>query len=55
MKSAIAYATHLSEGVTELSLLRQNKWERLTEFMHVSVLLGIKIDEINYDFVKIYE
>lgn len=52
---AVAYATHLSEGATELKLLRLNKEMHIKQFMNYSLQLGKEIDEINFEFKAVYD
>ena len=52
---AVAYATHLSDGATELKLLKLNKDEHIKQFMTYSKKLGKEIDEINFEFKGVYD
>jgi hypothetical protein len=55
VNQAVAYATHLSEGATELEMLKQNKDEKIKQFLHYSSKLGKEIDAINMEFKSTYD
>ena len=47
LEQAMSYAIHLSEGATELKLLKSDKEKHVKNFMNYSQELGQEIDEIN--------
>lgn len=54
LRAVISYATHLSEGATELTLLRQNHDERIQQFLNQSQIISKQVDLVNFDIFKIY-
>ena len=55
MTDAVSYATHLSEGATELETLKENKDKKIKQFLQYSTKLGHEIDAINMEFKRAYD
>lgn len=49
-----AYAHHLTTGVTELALLKQDKDQRITQFVELAGILSKELDLVNFDIFRIY-
>lgn len=45
----------MSEGATELKLLKLNKDKHIKQFLNYSTQLGKEIDEINVEFKAVYD
>jgi len=55
LMDVIAYATHLTEGVTELVLLRKDHDERIEKFLSQSKIISKQVDLVNFDIFRIYK